>query len=193
MSQASNDSDVVNDHRVRLLHIAEDEEAVIRVRTKFHVSLVFSSCTIELFEKDGAVYTRQVYSKPDDDDIASHGEVDCSSNAETQPLVDEDPYADIEDPMVHATWYWSTPQPQPEDPVEVIQMAGGDFDQVNEKHAARLECSGAYGFDDLFSEIEAEYQSFHTPDYLKPGETQLQDEYEAQYDDIEFVETQLMY
>lgn len=191
MSQTSNnlDSDVVNDHNVRVIHIAEDEEAVIRVRTKFHVSLVFSSCTIEMFEKDGAVYTRQVYSNPEDDDLESVGDVDYSSNAETVPLMDN-PYEDMEDPMVHAAWY-TTPAPI-EDPIDVIRFAGGEFDHVNEKHAARLECSGAYGFDDLFADIEAEYESFKTPDYLRPGETQLQDEYEAQYKDIEFVETQIM-
>lgn len=147
-----------------------------------------------MFEKDGVVYTRQSYSKPDDDDNASLGEKDCSSDAGTLPL-EADPYEDMEDPMVHAAWYVTTPKrvTHSADSEDVVQMAGGTFSQVNEEHAARLEGNGStYNFDDLFAEIEAEYQSFRTPDYLKPGETQLQEEYEAQFGDIGFVETQVM-
>jgi hypothetical protein len=166
-SQA-NDSDMVNDHRVRILHIAEDEEAVIRVRTKFHISLVFGNCTIEMFEKEGVVYTRQEYSKPDDDDMMSYGEKDIAADVDTEVEEITDSGSDTDDE---------------DDPIGVVQMAGGDFKKINEKHASRLERPGhLLGFEDIYREIEAEYEALMSPEYLRPGGTQLQDEYEAQFD-----------
>lgn len=161
---SSQDSDIVGDHRVRMLDILQDEEAIIRVRTKFHISLVFDSCTIEVFEKDGVVYTRQEYSKPEADDNKSCGEAEYGSDLDTQKL-DEQDKEDIpdEDPCVLATWYWSYTTPP--DPPVVIEMAGGSFNCINEKHAARLECSGDYGFN-INNDLENEY--------LDSGETQIE-------------------
>jgi hypothetical protein len=171
----TDDSDVVNDHRVRLLHIAEEEEAVIRVRTKFHISLIFSNCTIEMFEKEGVVYTRQEYSKPIEDDTLSYGEADVAPDVDTEveDLCGSDSDSDSD-------------SEEEKEPRGVVDMAGGTFKRVNEKHAARLEFSGhLYGFEDIYREIEAEYKALTSPEYLRPGGTQLQDDYEAQFENKE--------
>ena len=156
----SQDSDVVGNHRVRMIDILHDEEAVIRVRTKFHVSLVFDSCTIEMFEKDGVVYTRQECSKPMANDDESCGEAEYGGDLDTQKLDEDVP---DEDPLVVASWFWNYTTPT--DPPVVIEMAGGSFDCVNEKHAARLECSGNYGFH-INNDLDDEY--------LDSGGTQIE-------------------
>lgn len=202
------DSDVVADHRVRMLDILEDEEAVIRVRTKFHVSLVFSSCTIELFEKDGVVYTRQEHTAPIADDIKSEGEREYPTEAETQELGDGVCYEDSDDTQkieaaianAHAEALALIGGPlgtgdrtesrysfaTPEDPQEVLEMAGG-FMQVNEAYAASLERE-PLNLSSISRELEVEYL------YLQGGGTQV--EY-TQIEDPqspwqEFEETQIM-
>jgi hypothetical protein len=151
-------TEIANDHRVRMLDILEDEEAVIRVRTKFHVSLVFSRFTIEVFEKDGVVYTRQEANNITPEDIQSVGEEEYGSELETQPFDWEDQFT------------------TPNDPPVVIDLAGGDFHQVNEKHASRIEGLG----DDIGGKV-LEFDSVgdidakgEVPDYLKPGDTQIE-------------------
>lgn len=84
--QMSQSSEFVGDHRVRIMEICEDEQAIIRVRTKFHVSLVFGSCTIDLFEKDGVVFTRHQSTITGDDDGDSVCGIELDGNAETQEM-----------------------------------------------------------------------------------------------------------
>lgn len=199
MYESSVDPDVVADHRVRMLDILEDEEAVIRVRTKFHVSLVFSACTIELFEKDGVVYTRHEHSAPDQDDIQSIGERECGGDAETQELVeDSDDTQAVEDAIANAHaealaaiggGFQGTERSfvTPEDPQVVLDMAGGGFMQVNEAYAASLERE-PFNLGAINRELDAEYR------YLQTGGTQI--EY-TQVEDPhspwqEFEETQIM-
>ena len=182
------DPDVVADHRVRMLDILEDEEAVIRVRTKFHISLVFSACTIELFEKDGVVYTRQEHTAPIEDDIQSIGEREVGGDAETQELgdcvnEDSDDTQAVETAiaLAHAEalaligggfenngrtesrYQFATP----EDPQVVIDYAGGGFMQVNEAYAASLERE-PFNLGAISRELDAEYQ------YLQTGGTQIE-------------------
>lgn len=147
-------SDIADDHRVKIMEIGEDEEAVIRVRTKFHVSLVFSRMTIEVFEKDGVIYTRQEVNGGNTSDTQSVGEPEYDQDLDTQYL--ETQPDDWED-------QFTTPI---EEPREVVQMAGGHFDCVNEKHASRLE--------DLGGDIGGEALEFDS--YLKEGETQWEAE-----------------
>lgn len=135
------------------MQINEDEEAVIRVRTKFHVSLVFDKMVIEVFEKDGVVYTRQEAIDAGDDEYTEERDVD--SDLETQPLDWEDQY--------------TTPPPVVlEDPPAVIRNAGGDFDEVNERHANALELASLYAdVEEGIIETGDDY------DYLMPGGTQI--------------------
>lgn len=124
MSQLSaSPSEYADDHIVRIMNINEEEQAIIRVRTKFHVSLVFSRMTLEVFEKDGVIYTRQEVNGGDVDDEVYVDEPEYGSDLETQPLDYEEKKQDDE---------FITP------PV-VTMFAGGNFDQINEKHASRLE------------------------------------------------------
>jgi len=151
---SSPSSDYASDHRVRVMQINEDEEAVIRVRTKFHVSLVFDKITVEIFEKDGVVYTRQEVIDGGDDDEYTE-ECDVADDLETQPIDWEDQFT-TPPPIVVA------------DPPEVIRNAGGSFDEVNERHASVLELASIYNdVDDGILEEGDDY------DYLMPGATQL--------------------
>lgn len=87
MSQSSSS---IDDSKVRILDILEDEEAIIRVRTKHHISLVFNSCIIDIFEKDNVVYTRQEYRNASEDDESSVGCVEVDHDIDTQALVTSD-------------------------------------------------------------------------------------------------------
>lgn len=200
MYESSVDPDVVADHRVRMLDILEDEEAVIRVRTKFHISLVFSACTIEMFEKDGVVYTRQEHTAPIKDDIQSVGEREYGGEAETQELGDSDDTQAVEEAIrvAHAEalasigggfeesertesrYSFATP----EDPQVVIDYAGGGFMHINEAYAASLERE-PFNLGAISRELDVEYR------YLQTGGTQI--EY-TQVDSPwqEFEETQIM-
>lgn len=151
-------TEIANDHRVRIIDVTEDEEAIIRVRTKFHVSLVFSRFTIEVFEKDGVVFTRQEANNITSEDIQSVGEEEYGSDLETQPFDWEDRFT------------------TPNDPPVVLEMAGGDFHQINEKHASRIE--GLDKGEVLEFENIGDTQEEDVPDYLKPGETQLDNDIE---------------
>lgn len=153
IKMSSPSSDFASDHRVRVMQINEDEEAVIRVRTKFHVSLVFDKMVIEVFEKDGVVYTRQEVVDAGDDKYTEEREYD--SDLETQPLDYEDQF--------------TTPPPVVvEDPPAVIRNAGGSFDEINERHASALEMASLYN--DVVDDILEEGDDY---DYLMPGGTQL--------------------
>ena len=189
MYENSVDPDVVGDHRVRVLDIMEDEEAVIRVRTKFHISLVFSSCTIELFEKDGVVYTRQEYTPPEPpqpDDIQSVGEREYPSGLETpvlhreeaiesQSSVVEEPYWQQVDPLAEALWMYSDRSESrysfctPETPQEVRDMTGGGFMRVNEEYASSLERRDPFEMGDIARELDLDLNQ----EYLRCGETQI--------------------
>jgi hypothetical protein len=168
----SQSSDFANDHRVRIMEINEDEQAVIRVRTKFHVSLVFSRFTIDVFEKDGVVYTRQEVNGGSEDDTQSIGEPEYGSELETQPID------------------WVDQFTTPDDPPEVVQCAGGDFNQVNEKHASRLEMTDVkkdlvsiaeeleYRFDEAGdTQIEIEEEGSTQIEIEEEGFTQIDDSY----------------
>lgn len=137
------------------MSIEEDEEAVIRVRTKFHVSLVFSRMTIEVFEKDGVIYTRQEVNGGSASDTESEGEHEYGDCLETQPFDWEDQFTQKE-PEVLMT------------PDVVVGYAGGHMDQINEKHASRLEGFGV-------SEIEEPLDMTRKVlAYDEAGETQLE-------------------
>lgn len=158
MSQLSaSPSEYADDHIVRIMNINEEEQAIIRVRTKFHVSLVFSRMTLEVFEKDGVIYTRQEVNGGDVDDDMSINEPEYGSDLETQPIDYEEKKTNDE---------FITP------PV-VSMFAGGNFEQVNEKHASRME--GITDNDSIiqnlsFFEIKEEIEE---DDWCAPGGTQI--------------------
>lgn len=142
------DSKIVDARQVRLIDILEHEEAVIRVKTKFHIELVFDSVVIDLFEVDGVVYTRQEprnwngsqYEQSDDDG----DDVELDDKMETQPF----------------DYEYKTP----DDPIDVVRYAG-EWNAVNEKHASKLEV------DDLISTMTE--LDFNNDDYLRAGDTQI--------------------
>lgn len=102
--------DVVEAREVRVLEIEEHVEAIITVKTKFHIELIFDSVVIDIFEKDGVVYTRQQVRSTDMKSVGSWEEDGEADDYKT-----------------------------PDDPIDVTRAAGGNFAQVNEKHACRLE------------------------------------------------------
>ena len=102
--------DVVEAREVRVIEIEEHVEAIITVKTKFHVELIFDSVVIDIFEKDGVVYTRQ---QARTQDVKSVGSWETDGEADEYQT--------------------------PDDPIDVTRAAGGNFAQVNEKHAHRLE------------------------------------------------------
>lgn len=101
----------------RLIEIKEGEQATLMVRSGHHVTLIFGQMLMDVFERDGMLFTRQ--GRIEDD--GSETQLVDDDNAETQPFDEE----------------FITPQ----DTQEVIHFAGGTFQQVNEKHASRLEMS----------------------------------------------------
>ena len=105
------DPATIDAREVREIVIEENVEAVITVKTKFHVELIFGSMIIDIFEKDGVVYTRQ---QPRPVDVPVEVEEDSQD-------VDEQGYQ------------------TPDDPIDVLRAAGGNFSAINAKHASRLE------------------------------------------------------
>lgn len=132
----------------RIIDMNQDEQAVIHVRGARNIMLVFSNCTMDVFQLEGVVYTRMEYQPnaletfPVDDEKDSQEFVLTDDNVETQVM-------DEEDMELVATRY-----------------AGGSFDKVNEDHAARLEvidlCS------DTTDETEDEEEEYER------GDTQLE-------------------
>jgi len=104
------DKSAVDAREVRVIEIAEHVEAIITVKTKFHIELIFDTIVMDIFEKDGVIYTRQQVRNSDVKSVGSW---------------EEDGEAD----------QYQTP----DDPIDVTRAAGGNFAQVNEKHASRLE------------------------------------------------------
>ncbi|NBX49295.1 hypothetical protein EBT25_04985 [bacterium] len=74
--------------QMRMMEVGEDEQAIIRVRTKHHISLVFGKTTLTLFEKDGVVYTRQEVTDADglSDDGDRYEDVLADGDADTQTM-----------------------------------------------------------------------------------------------------------
>ena len=167
MSQSSEYS---NDHQVRLLEIAEDEEAVIRVRTKFHVSLVFGNCTIELFEKNGVVYTKQEYRAPSESDNLSVGDPEYPSYLDTQTLEGDD-YDDTQpvpgDTQLLETQPWD--YEETDDPPDVIKFADGSFVQVNEIHEFKIQDVGDTQLEPCYDSNETTANGIYIPSYLRSG------------------------
>jgi hypothetical protein len=169
MSQSESQfSDVVGDHRVRIMEINEDEQAIIRVRTKFHVSLVFGSCTIDLFEKDGVVFTRHESTITGDNDDDSVGGIELDGNADTQEMLGDthiiESYQEEGGTQIESFEEEGGTQggtqllddfitPELTDPPDIVRYAGGDFTQVNEKHAFRL------GMDDMDKDFDTVRES----------------------------------
>lgn len=111
---------------LRMIDINNDEQAIIRVRTDHHISLVFSRCTIDLFEKDGVVYTRHDYDAPD----SSYTEETWESkndddNLETQPFDYQPSKSSVTTPL------------------RVVVAANGHFDEVNARHESTIQDLGA--------------------------------------------------
>lgn len=122
--------------RVRYIEIEEDEQAIIRVRGKHHVSVIFEICTVDLFDRDGVVYTRHEYNNLPDAEhrlpLSPARDRYADSDADTECM--DDDYE--EDPML---WPSRTdPDPMYATPPYVAYMAGGHWDDVNEKHASRV-------------------------------------------------------
>lgn len=152
-----------NDHRVKIMDIQEDEEAVIRVRTKHHVTLVFSRMTLEVFEKDGVIYTRQEVNGGSASDTESEGEDEYDQYLETQPFDYQDKF--------------TTPVDAPMEPVDVVGYAGGSFGHVNEKHASRLE---GFGIEQPEEGLDVTRKSLA---FDEAGETQIEpSESQVQFD-----------
>lgn len=105
----------------RIIDMNQDEQAVINVRGARNIMLVFADCIMDVFQLEGVVYTRMEYQPnaletfPVDDEKDKEEFVVTDDNIETQVMDEED----IE--------------------LVVSRYAGGNFDKVNEDHAARLE------------------------------------------------------
>ena len=104
------DPSVVDSREVREIVIEENVEAVIVVKTKFHVELIFDSMIIDVFERDGVVYTRQ------------------QARVVESVVVKEEETQEIDEGFQ-----------TPDEPVDVLRAAGGNFAEINAKHASRLE------------------------------------------------------
>lgn len=76
--------------QMRMMEIGEDEQAIIRVRTKHHVSLVFGKVVMTMFEKDGIVYTRQEVTDTEGllDDGDHYEDALADGDAETQTMTE---------------------------------------------------------------------------------------------------------
>jgi hypothetical protein len=74
--------------QMRMMEIGEDEQAIIRVRTKHHVSLVFGKVIVTMFEKDGVVYTRQEVTDTEglSDDGDRYEDALADGDADTQTM-----------------------------------------------------------------------------------------------------------
>lgn len=108
----------------RLIIVESGEQATVVVRSEQHVTLLFGRMSLDVFERDGMLFTRQGVK----DVVIEENEED--SDAETQPVPGD---TQLE------TQPWDYEYTTPEDTQEVIHFAGGTFQQVNEKHASRLE------------------------------------------------------
>lgn len=130
MSLVENSSSVL-----RVLEINNNEQAVIRVRTDHHISLVFSRCTVDLFEKDGVVYTRHDYDAPDSSYTGETWESkDDDDNLETQPFDYQPPKSSVTTPS------------------RVVVASNGHFDEVNARHEStmqELEADLNYSYGDV--------------------------------------------
>lgn len=146
----------MSDCQVRLLDIKENEQAIIRVRTKFHIELVFDGCVIDMFEKDGILYTRQEHHIPDIDD-ESVGQSEYDGNAETQAM---EGYTQVEE----------------EESPDITRWSGGSFDEVNEAWEIKLQETedemqeGYTQIDDFVDETQTEdcYDGdIYIPSYIR--------------------------
>lgn len=98
-----------------MMEVRPGEQAVITVNTKHHITLVFESMVMEIFQKDGVVYTRiesdQKESRSEDSTVAEDDE-SVEVYEETQKMVE-------------------TPSP-------VVKYCNGHFENINEKHAEAI-------------------------------------------------------
>lgn len=138
----------------RVISVEGDEPTTIMVRTDRVVTLVFGRMQLEVFEKDGRLYTIQGISEMENTQTEMEEDYD-----ETQPVPGDTQ-------LETQPWDYETP---PDDTDLVIKFAGGTFTQVNEKHAARLEMS------DLKEGLDTIAEELSFTDAFGAGETQLED------------------
>jgi hypothetical protein len=102
---------------VRLLEVRENEQAIISVRTKHHISLVFEKMVVDVFEKDGLVFTR----------------IDTNEKREEREEVEKIGVDDDgeEDDGVETQKIIQTPD-------IVAEYASGHYDHINEAHAEAI-------------------------------------------------------
>ena len=183
MSQISS---ISMDSDVRTVEIHENESAIITVRTDRHITLVFGSCTIDLFEKGGVVFTRQQYRTPTtttQPETWSQGtsikspqmsqtELDNFDIDETQPMPGETQIDETQ------AFDYETPQ----SPDGLIKFSDKTFIEAIEKACSRLEemrvdddydgVRGSLDGEFLFEETQREdYDSDETceEDMFTPG------------------------
>lgn len=98
---------------VRLLEVRENEQAIITVRTKHHITLVFEKMVVDVFEKDGLVFTR-IDTNEKREERQSVEDVDCDDDdgVETQEIL--------------------------RTPDVVAEYASGHYDHINEAHAEAI-------------------------------------------------------
>jgi hypothetical protein len=132
-----------------IIDIGENDKPVIMVRTKHHISLVFEHVTMDMFEKDGCLYTRQYPTKEDVDGSS------WSEDGETTEI--ESMYLEGQ-PFDYCDKYMT--------PNQVVRYAGGHFDEINEKHASRLEMED---LETIKNKLD------FLPGYLDSGETQIEE------------------
>lgn len=137
MSQISS---LTTDSDVRMIEINEHETAMITVRTDRHLTLVFSSCTIDVFERDGVVFTRQQYRDPTTTTTTtttaslssppmSQTELDDFDIAETQPMPGETQLEETQ------AFDYETPP----SPAELITFNDKTFMAAMDKACSRLD------------------------------------------------------
>lgn len=135
-----------NPSQLRVIEVNEDEQAIIRVRTKHHITIVFDKSIWDMFEKEGIVYTRQVFEEAQDG-----YQEESEANVETQKLVEPLNTYDQEE--------W-----------ERSQFYNLDFDKTNENHENDLQSRELLGLEKHIDTGTAEICGDSDSEFSKEGE-----------------------
>lgn len=149
----------------RTIEIERDDIATVVVRSDYVVTLVFGRMSIEVFERDGRLFTCQGIS-----DVENSQQVEVFSSGD-----DRDATLPLEDPSILIGTQPVDYQTPEDDTDEVVKFAGGTFREVNEKHESKLQLT------EMRTEIDAIKE-----DLFKAGDTQIEgyDSDETELDDV---------
>lgn len=129
--------------------VASDGHLIIRVCEQSRTTILYENLILDLKPVGGHVYYQVQYGDNQLIVNDTQGGSPYRSDLDTQRIDTE------MDDSVYTT---------PDDPVDVVRMAGGGFEDVNEKHASMLEMID--DIDDVSKELN----------YLECGDTMLDDD-----------------